>query len=117
MLEMLLNSCRITIIYISEKLGKVVDYIDVSTLREDNILYIYIVNRSRDEEVEIDIHIKSLTPKAVEHLYIAGRSIDDKNTFDNPNNVGIESNKELSILGNTISVRLKQHSINLKIYT
>ncbi|ADM27889.1 Alpha-N-arabinofuranosidase [Ignisphaera aggregans DSM 17230] len=104
--------------YISEKLGKVVDYIDVSTLREDNILYIYIVNRSRDEEAEIDVHIKNLTPKAVEHLYIAGRSIDDKNTFDNPNNVEIENNKEFSILGNTINVKLKPHSINmLKIYT
>lgn len=76
--------------YRSEELDMLVPYIDASAVRVDNKMYLYIVNRHPEEEAEIHLHIKGLEPSTIIHRYVAGSSIDDKNTFEEPNRVRIE---------------------------
>ena len=97
--------------YISRELGLAVPYIDASAIHYQNKVYLFAVNRHPDEEAEIAIHIKSFTPTAVHHKYIAGTSIDDKNTFEEPNKVKIEEkNYQFSE-----TIKLPPHSVNMLI--
>lgn len=99
--------------YMSRELERPVPYVDSSAIydREEKKLYLFIVNRSKEEDAEVRLHIKGFTPSAIEHKYIAGSDVNDKNTFENPNNVTIE--KANYALPSSQVIRLLPHSVNL----
>ncbi|MEM0371494.1 MAG: alpha-L-arabinofuranosidase C-terminal domain-containing protein [Ignisphaera sp.] len=99
--------------YRSNELDRNVQYIDASAIYNNNTVYLFMVNRHPEEEADVELHISSFAPSIVKHKYIAGQSIDDRNTFETPTNVVIEE-KNYSITS-TRTVKLKPHSVNLLI--
>lgn len=97
--------------YISKELEEVVPYIDASAIYAQNKVYLFIVNRHPEENAEVYIHIKNLKPSTIQHKYVAGSSINDKNVFEEPNKVGIEE----KAYAFREPVTLPPHSVNLLI--
>lgn len=97
--------------YLSKELGKIVPYIDASAVYSHNKLYLFIVNRHPEENAEAILHLKDFTPSIVQHRYVAGESVNERNTFDEPNRVEIE--EKSYTFDETIT--LPPHSVNLLI--
>jgi alpha-N-arabinofuranosidase len=95
--------------YTSKELGLAVPYIDASAIRHQDKVHLFIVNRHPDEEAEISIHIRGLTPSTVHHKYITGTSINDKNTFEEPYRVKVEE-KSYPF---SETIKLPPHSVNM----
>uniref|UniRef100_A0A7J2U276 Alpha-L-arabinofuranosidase C-terminal domain-containing protein n=1 Tax=Ignisphaera aggregans TaxID=334771 RepID=A0A7J2U276_9CREN len=95
--------------YTSKELGLAVPYIDASAIRHQDKVHLFIVNRHPDEEAEISIHIRGLTPSTAHHKYITGTSINDKNTFEEPYRVKVEE-KSYPF---SETIKLPPHSINM----
>ena len=104
---------NITPYYYSKDLGKNVPIVDSSATMDKGVVYVYMVNRSKDEAINCTIEIKGITPIATEHLYIAGEHVNDKNSFDEPNKVRIQESRDVKVKGSEIRLRLSPHSVNL----
>jgi len=99
--------------YYSKSLGKYVCLLDVSAIisKTNDELDLFIVNRHEDEGFECKLHIRGFSPSLIEHNYIAGDSIDDMNSFDEPNRVSIERRRLKFSDG--ASIEVPPHSVNL----
>jgi len=100
--------------YLSQELNEYVPFIDLSaTLTEDGRnLYLYAVNRHEDEAAELKVSFRGFKPREASQQYIAGRTVEDRNTLDDPCNVRIEE-AHPNIEGDEISVTLNPHSVNV----
>jgi len=94
--------------YESREVGEAVPYVDASAVLTDSALHLFIVNRHPEESAEVALHIRGFEAAAVEHRWVAGESVDDKNTFYEPGRVGIEE-RRYAFSG---SVELPPHSVN-----
>jgi len=99
--------------YYSKEIARPTCFIDASATMREDAIYIHVINRNEEEEAECRIKFRGFMPVAARHLYISGRSINDRNTFDEPNNVSIEEGKDISIKGYEIILKLPPHSVNL----
>ncbi|MEM1628042.1 MAG: alpha-L-arabinofuranosidase C-terminal domain-containing protein [Desulfurococcaceae archaeon] len=101
--------------YRSKELDREIPYLDASAVfsSDKTTLYLYVVNRHPEESAEIMLHIKNFKPSTIRHKYVAGTSINDKNTFDKPDNVKIE--EKSYALTTTQTVSIPPHSVNLLI--
>jgi len=100
--------------YASSELKEPVPFIDLSaTLTEDRkTIYLHIVNRHETEASEMEISLRRFTPKKASQQYVAGRTVEDRNTLDNPENVKIQK-ASVEIKGEKILFNLPAHSVNL----
>ena len=100
--------------YHSQELEECIPFVDLSaTLTEDGkTLYLYAINRHEDETAELKVIFRSFKPKNASQQYIAGRTVEDRNTLDNPCNVRIEE-AHPNIEGDAIDVTLNPHSVNV----
>ncbi|MBO3800071.1 MAG: alpha-N-arabinofuranosidase [Candidatus Brockarchaeota archaeon] len=103
-----------TDLYKSNETGEYVPYVDVSSTisEDDKVLYAYALNRSENDSVELQVHLKGFQPKSCFHYFVSGGSVEDKNTFENPNKVKIEEVK-VKLTSDVINIELKPHSINI----
>jgi alpha-N-arabinofuranosidase len=100
-------------VYRSRELDINVPYIDVSAVynRDRKELRLYIVNRSRDEEAEVELRIKGFAPSTLIHKWVSGEDVNDRNTFENPDNVKIQEGR--GTLTQSRTVKLPPHSVNV----
>lgn len=101
-------------LYMSNSIGEYVPYVDVSAmLSEDGkTLYLYALNRNEEDSVELQIVLKGFNPKSGMQQFISGKSVDDKNTFEDPDRVKIEEAR-IQITEGEVRVDLKPHSVNV----
>ena len=99
--------------YYSKELERSICFIDASATMDKDVIYIYIVNRNDYEEADCTINLKGFVPKVVKHQYISGKSIDDRNTFDDPGRVSIQDSKDAKVSGYKVKLLLPPHSVNL----
>jgi len=99
--------------YVSKELQRPVPYLDASAIYISNEkrIYLYVINRNPDEFGDVEIHIKGADVSTVKHRYISGKTVNDKNTFQNPENVKIEEKQYK--LNSSRTVRIPAHSVNL----
>ncbi|MBO3797517.1 MAG: hypothetical protein JTT13_01435, partial [Candidatus Brockarchaeota archaeon] len=100
--------------YMSTDAGGYVPYVDASaTVSKDReTLYLYVLNRSEDDGVELQVDFKGFTPKSGVQQFIAGESVEDGNTLDEPDRVRIEQARVEAVDGR-INIVLKPHSVNV----
>ena len=100
--------------YTSGELNEPVPFIDLSaTVTEDKrTVYLHIVNRHETEASEMEVSFKKFTPKKASHLYIAGETIEDRNTLDEPDNVKIKKDN-VKISEDKLLIDLPAHSVNI----
>lgn len=99
--------------YSPRELDIEIPYVDASAVLADKRLYLYVVNRNPDEPVGLHIHIRGFEPRTLTHRWIAGESVDDKNTFDEPDKVRIGE----ASYPYRDAVRLPPHSVNALMLT
>ena len=100
--------------YQSQELKQYIPFIDLSaTLTDDGkTLYLYAVNRHKTETVELKVAFRSFRPRKASQQFIAGKTAEDRNTLDNPDNVGIEQARP-KIEKDEILTTLLPHSVNV----
>jgi alpha-N-arabinofuranosidase len=100
--------------YVSSEAGGYVPYVDASaTLSKDGeTIYLYVLNRSEVDSVELQVDFKGFTPKSGLQQYVAGESADDRNTLEDPDRVGIEQASVEAIDGK-VNIVLKPHSVSV----
>jgi alpha-N-arabinofuranosidase len=94
--------------YHSGELDRVIPYVDASTVLAGGSLHLYLVNRHPDESARVEVFIRGFTPSTARHRWVAGSSVEDANTLDDPNRVKIEE-AEYPFKG---IVELPPHSVN-----
>ncbi|MCS7104101.1 MAG: hypothetical protein NZ954_00860 [Thermofilaceae archaeon] len=95
--------------YHSDELDSEVPYIDSSAVFTNGRLYLFLVNKHPEEKVETEIFIRGFEPSSLNHKWISGESIEDMNTFDEPNRVKLgERDQSFKRL-----IELPPHSVNL----
>ncbi|MEM3658122.1 MAG: alpha-L-arabinofuranosidase C-terminal domain-containing protein [Candidatus Hadarchaeum sp.] len=101
-------------LYMSSSIGEYVPHVDISAmLSEDSkTLYIYALNRDEEDSVELQIVLKGFNPKSGMQQFISGESVDDKNTFEDPDRVKIEEAR-IQVTEGEVRVDLKPHSVNV----
>jgi len=84
-----------------------------ATLSKDGeTIYLYVLNRSEVDSVELQVDFKGFTPKSGLQQYVAGESADDRNTLEDPDRVGIEQASVEAIDGK-VNLVLKPHSVSV----
>jgi len=98
--------------FYSRKLNQSIDYCDAvaSISKEGDRIAIQLVNMSPSEDAICKFRIRSFKPSKVEVKYLRGESLEDKNNFDNPDKVRIESGKAI-IKDNSIELDVRRHSV------
>ena len=101
-------------LYLSNEAGGYVPYVDVSaTFSEDGkTLYLYALNRSDEEGVELQVVFKGFNPRSGVQQFIAGESAEDRNTLENPDRIRIEESR-VKTVRSELSIELKPHSVNV----
>lgn len=94
--------------YHSGELDRVIPYVDASAVLAGGSLHLYLVNRHPDESARVEVFIRGFTPSTARHRWVAGSSVEDANTLDDPNRVKIEE-AEYPFKG---IVELPPHSVN-----
>jgi len=109
-----LNTSTDSELYMSNEVGGYVPFVDVSaTISEDRkTLYLYALNRNENDSVELQVVFKGFKARSGIQQFVAGESIDEKNTFEDPNRVKIE---EISVknIEAEANIELKPHSVNV----
>jgi len=100
--------------YASSELNEPVPFIDFSaTITEDRkTIYLHIVNRHETEASEMEVSFRRFMPKKASHRYVAGETIEDRNTFEDPENVKIQK-ANVEINGEKVLLDLPAHSVNV----
>ena len=100
--------------YHSQELKEYIPFIDLSaTLTEDGkTLYLYAVNRHEEETAELNVSFRGFKPRKASQQYIAGRTTEDRNTLDNPDNVRIQK-AHPKIEKEEVLLTLLPHSVNV----
>jgi len=100
--------------YFSQELDEYVPFVDLSaTLAEDKeTLYLYAVNRHESETADLKVALRGFKPKKTSQMYVAGGSVEARNTLDEPDNVRIEE-AQAEIIKGEVSFTLQPHSVNV----
>lgn len=100
--------------YMSTDVGGYVPYMDASATvsKDGETVYLYVLNRSWDDGVELQVDFKGFTPKSGVQQFIAGESAEDMNTLEEPDRVRIEQARVEAADGK-INIVLKPHSVNV----
>jgi len=98
----------------SSELSEPVPFIDLSaTITKDKkTVYLHIVNRHEMEASEMEVTFRKFAPKKASHQYVAGKTVEDRNTLDKPENVRIEK-ASVEIKGDKVLLDLPPHSVNV----
>jgi len=100
--------------YYSQELGEYVPFLDLSaTCTEDReTLYLHAVNRHDNEPLELMVSFRGFMPGKASQEYVAGRSTEDRNTLDEPDNVKIQET-QARIEKGQVYATLEPHSVNV----
>jgi len=100
--------------YTSSELNEPIPFIDLSaTITEDGkTIYLHIINRHETEASEMEVSFRRFTPKKASQQYVAGETVEDRNTLDDPENVEIQKTS-VEINGEKVLLNLPAHSVNL----
>ena len=100
--------------YLSQEFNEYLPFVDLSaTVVEDGErLYLHAVNRHETDIADLTAHFRGFKPRKASQLYVAGRSVDDRNTLDEPDNVGIEEASP-KVGKSEVVLALEPHSVNV----
>jgi alpha-N-arabinofuranosidase len=100
--------------YMSTEAGGYVPYVDASATvsKDGETIFLHVLNRSETDIVELQVDFKGFTPKSGLQQFIAGESVEDRNTLEEPDRVGIEQTG-VDVLDGRVSILLKPHSVNV----
>jgi len=109
-----LNTSTDSELYMSNEVGGYVPFVDVSaTISNDRkTLYLYALNRNENDNVELEVIFKGFKARSGIQQFVAGKSVEEKNTFEDPNRVKIEETLVKNVEAEA-SVELKAHSVNV----
>lgn len=95
-----------------KKLNRDIDLVQATATfsKSRDKLTVHLVNLSENDDAVCKIQLKGFKPKKAVFRYVSGKSLDDKNTFDNPNNIIIEEDKA-KIENDAIEIELRRHSV------
>ena len=99
--------------YYSKKFGKYIDYIDVAATEDDNRIYVYIVNRDKEEDYVCDIFMKDFDVKPVKQIVLTGEHPNDRNDWDNREKV---RPVEKTMKPKLDKITIPKHSVNLIVF-
>lgn len=99
--------------YLSQEFNEYIPFVDLSaTIADDGKpLYLHAVNRHESEMADLRVSFRGFKPRKASQLYVAGRSVDDRNMLDEPDNVGIEEASP-KVDKCEVVLALKPHSVN-----
>ncbi len=100
--------------YLSSELKEYVPFVDVSATIAENgkILYLYAVNRHESEPADLAVSFRGFKPKEATQQYVAGESVEDRNTLGKPDKVRIEKAHPKTD-GKEVFLALRPHSVNV----
>lgn len=103
-----------TQLYKSSELNRYIPFVDTSAMiaEDGKTLYLYMVNRHDEEYTYVQTSFKNFKPVAGSVETIAGESIEDKNTLENPHKVLIEDG-HVKVENGKVVLELKPHSVNV----
>lgn len=101
-------------LYKSSELNRYIPFIDTSAMITEGgkTLYLYVINRHETEYTYVQTAFKGFKPSRGSMKTIAGESIEDRNTLENPHAVGVEEGN-VKIENTKVDLKLKPHSVNL----
>ncbi|MEM2929445.1 MAG: alpha-L-arabinofuranosidase C-terminal domain-containing protein [Thermoproteota archaeon] len=101
-------------LYVHSEAGGYVPYVDASATvsKDGGTIYLYVLNRSENEDVELQVDFKGFTPKSGVQQFISGESAEDRNTLEEPDRVRIEQAR-IEASDGKVNIVLKPHSINV----
>ena len=102
--------------YYCEEPKEYVSFIDLSaTLSSDGrTLYLHAVNRHEEESAELKVMFRGFRPKTASSVFVSGGTLDDRNTFDEPDKVKIEKG-EARIVKDEAVLTVRPHSVNVMV--
>ncbi len=100
--------------YKSQEVDEYVPFLDVSATVEEGggTLYVHAVNRHEKEDANLKVKFRGFKPKVAYNTYVAGESLEDRNTLDEPDVVGIEGGA-VKLYDDGAEITLKPHSVNI----
>ncbi|MGC8670275.1 MAG: alpha-N-arabinofuranosidase [Thermoprotei archaeon] len=98
--------------FYSKELDSWVEYVDASATESGSTIYLHVVNKNKDEPLELTVHLNRENNSAT-HLVVSGESENDRNDFDEPNRVKVEDVKDMRLENQTARVTLRPHSANV----
>jgi len=100
--------------YMSQEQSEYVPFVDLSaTFTEQNdTIYLHAVNRDENEAADFRVAFRGFKAMKASQLYVAGESIEEKNTLDEPNKVRIEEARAKIEKGEVLA-SLSPHSVNI----
>jgi alpha-N-arabinofuranosidase len=101
-------------LYASNETGGYVPYVDASATvsKDGDTIYLYVLNRSENDSVELRVDFKGFTPKSGVQQFIAGEHAEDRNTLEDPDMVRIEQ-APVEATDGKVDIVLKPHSVNV----
>ncbi|WP_449462162.1 alpha-L-arabinofuranosidase C-terminal domain-containing protein [Tardisphaera miroshnichenkoae] len=97
--------------FYSKELDEWVGYVDASATASGPVVYVHAVNKNKEEPIELAIHLNREFASAT-HLTVSGESENDRNSFEEPNKVMVEEEKDVKVEGQIARVTLRPHSAN-----
>jgi len=98
--------------YYSKTFEKYIEYIDVAATRDNDKVYVYIVNRDKDEDYECSLLVKNFDVKCIKHVILTSDDVKDKNDWNNKEKIKpVEAERKEKL----DSITIPKHSVNLLI--
>jgi len=92
--------------------GKKIDAVNVSASKDaSGKIHITLVNIDPNKPQAIDTELRGFTAKKVSGKILTSAKINDYNTFDKPNTVGVKDFNDAKISGGKLSVNLPSKSV------
>jgi len=100
--------------YMSQERNEYVPFVDLSATfaEKSDTLYLHVVNRHESETADLRVAFRGFKPRKGVQLYVAGESIEDRNTLNEANRVRIEE-ATVKIEKGEVLASLGPHSINV----
>jgi len=100
--------------YMSQERNEYVPYFDLSATfaEKSDTLYLHAVNRHESEAADLRVAFRGFKARKASQLYVAGESIEEKNTLDEPDKVRIEE-AHVKIEKGEVLASLSPHSVNI----
>lgn len=101
-------------LYKSSELNRYIPFIDASAMitEDGSTLYVYVINRHETEYAYIQTVFRGFKPSRGSMKVIAGKNVEDKNTFEKPHAVEIEDGT-VKVEDAKVDFELKPHSVNV----
>ena len=99
--------------YHSKELNEDLTILDASATIGEETLHVYVVNKDAKRPIECTIKVSGFMPRSIRQQCMSGDGMEDRNSFDSPNQVGIVERPPEKAERSSMVVELPPHSVNI----